>query len=299
MKWLKNIVFKYAPKQFINWVQVQKKKRRKLILNKQAKLGGIDKEQLRTELKKIGIRKDDVVLVHSALSKIGFVKNGPKDLVDALLESVGDNGHILMPNSPNNQLQLDYIQNLEVFDVKQSVSKLGAVTEYFRCLPEAKRSWHPTEPVSCIGPDADYFVSEHFGELTPYTDKSPFYRVAQRNGKILMIGVTLDNAGTNLHCLEDAVESFKFPIYHEEVFDVLLLDEHGDMHTVKTKVHNPVWSAKRKCDELIPMFIEKGVLTEGKIGEAKTLLFDAHLMLQVMIDQYKTKGITMYTPFGS
>jgi hypothetical protein len=54
-----------------------------------------------------------------------------------------------------------------------------------------------------------------------------------------------------------------------------------------------------KLEKIIPMFIEKGVLTEGKIGEAKTLLFDAHLMLQVMIDQYKTKGITMYTPFGS
>jgi len=295
MKKLKNIVFRFAPNSFVEFVKRLKKKRRNKILSAQAKSGGIYKNDLILQLQNIGIQKGDTILVHSSLSKIGYVEEGAKTVVDALLEVVGEIGHVLMPNSPNNQRQLDYIQNLGVFDVINSPSKLGVITEYFRKLPNAKRSLHPTEPVSCIGPDADYFVGEHFGQLTPYNDKSPFYRVAERGGKILMIGVTLDNAGTNLHCLEDAV-NFKDPVYYDKVFDVKVKDENGIIHTVQTKVHNPEWSAKRKCDELIPLFEQKGVLTHHVLGEAKTLLLDAKKMLDIMISEYKERGVTMYSP---
>lgn len=297
MKKLKNIVFRFAPNSFVELVKRIKKKRRNKRLSAQAKSGGLTKNDLIGQLQRIGINKGDTVLVHSALSKIGYVEEGAKTVVDALLEAVGESGHILMPNSPNNKRQLDYIQSLELFDVLNSPSKLGVITEYFRKLPNAIRSLHPTEPVSCIGPDAAYFVGEHFGQLTPYNDKSPFYKVAERGGKVLMIGVTLDNAGTNLHCLEDAVD-FKEPVYYDKIFSINVKDERGEIHTVQTKVHNPVWSAKRKCDELIPLFEEKGVLTQYTIGEAKTLLLDAKKMLDVMINEYKERGVTMYSTEG-
>jgi aminoglycoside 3-N-acetyltransferase len=251
------------------------------------------------QFKKIGIKQGDVLLVHSSLSKIGYVENGPKDVVDALLEVVGSNGNLLMPNSPNASFQLDYIKELDVFDVAESTSKLGLISEYFRKLPDAVRSAHPTEPVSCIGPDAEYFVGHHFGNLTPYNLNSPFYRVAERKGKILYLGVTLDNAGTNLHTLEDAVPNFKFPVYYPEEFEVKMLFENGTVRTMKTLVHNPEQSKKRKCDGLIALFEEKGVLHKVKIGNAKSLLVDAKGMFDVMLEAYNEKGVTMYTPQGS
>ena len=79
------------------------------------------------------------------------------------------------------------------------------------------------------------FVDEHLGEETPYTSKSPFYKVAAAGGKILYIGVTLANAGTSLHVLEDAVEAFKFPVYYPEVFSVKVKLETGEEKTVKTR----------------------------------------------------------------
>lgn len=296
---LKKIIFRFAPERFIKSVQQFKKKRRNRVLHQQAKTGGLTQEDLIAELRTIGITEGDTVLVHSALSKIGYLKDGPRTLVAALLETVGNTGNILMPTSPNNKRQLDYIKELEVFDVQETPSRLGAVTEYFRKLPEAKRSIHPTEPVACIGPDTEYFVDAHFGQLTPYNENSPFYRVAEKNGKILMIGVTLDNAGTNLHCLEDAVTDFKFPIYYHEIQKVKIRDYEGNEQVVETKIHNPEWSVKRKCDELIPIFEKRGVLKKVQVGEAETLLIDARKMLDVMIDAYEKNGITMYTPQGS
>jgi aminoglycoside 3-N-acetyltransferase len=233
------------------------------------------------------------------LSKIGYLKNGPKDLVEALFAVIGEKGNVLMPNSPNAEFQLNYIKKNRLFDVKNSVSKLGAISEYFRLLPGAKRSEHPTEPVSCIGPDAEYFTQTHFGEKTPYTKNSPFYKLTQKKGKILYIGVTFANAGTSLHLLEDAVSNFKFPVYYPMAFNVKVQKENGELKEMETFVHDPAQSKKRKCDALIPLFEEAGVLFHSKIGKAPTLVVSADGMYETMLNAYYEKGVTMYTPKGS
>ena len=275
-----------------------KSKRNKALESSRLAGDVITQESLANDIRNCGVVSGDTLLVHSSLSKIGFVEGGPKTVVNALLNVIGPKGNLLMPTSPNAGLQLEYIRNLEVFDVENDKSKLGAISEYFRTLPNCLRSAHPTEPVSCLGPDAEYFTKDHFGELTPYTAKSPFYRVSERGGKILYLGVTLDNAGTNLHTLEDAVEDFKYPVYYIESFEVNIKLPNGDLKSIKTKVHNPEQSAKRKCDGLIPLFKRKGLLSEEKIGQANTLVVDAKSMLEVMLEEYKTNGVTMYTPQG-
>lgn len=295
----KDFLRNITPTSLLNWNRKRKKNQRNNQLSQQAVSGkSISQHDLENDFKKIGIKNGDVVLVHSSLSKIGHLKDGPKTFVDALINVVGKEGTVLMPTSPNAVFQADYIRENKVFDVLNSPSKTGKITEYFRTLPGVKRSLHPTEPVSGIGANIDYFLDEHFGGLTPYTSKSPFYKVSEKSGKILYVGVTLSMAGTNLHTLEDTVE-FKFPIYLNEIFEVDVIDAEGKKHRVKTKVHDPVYSKKRKCDELIPMFIQDGAMQKVKIGEAETLLVDAKKFLESMIKNYNEKGITMYTPFGS
>ncbi len=276
-----------------------KKKKVRIELQNSAKSGDVvRKDRLIDDLKNLGIQQGDSVLVHCSMSRIGYMENGPRTLIDALKEVVGINGNILMPSSPNPSLQLEYVRNQNFFDVNQSPSALGAVSEAFRKMEGVKRSLSPTEPVCALGPRADWFVEGHFGEETPYTLNSPFARLTEVNGKILYIGVTLDNAGTSLHLLEDAVTDFKFPVYHHEHFIMQIRDESGEIHKVRIKVHNPVFSAKRKCDQLIPMFVEQGVVQFGQIGKAKTMCFDAAQMLVVMKNEYNERGVTMYTPHG-
>jgi aminoglycoside 3-N-acetyltransferase len=297
---LKDILRNMTPTVILEWNRNRNKKNRNKLLQAQKKTGqSLSKSQLVEQLVKIGIEPGDTLLVHSSLSKIGYLNEGPKTLVDALIDVIGNNGNLLMPTSPNNVYQLNYIQNTPFFDVLNSPSRTGAITEYFRTLNGSKRSLHPTEPISAYGPLADELTKDHFNQLTPYNSNSPLYKVAQKGGKILYIGVTLDNAGTSLHLLEDAVENFKFPVYYHKLYDIDVIDEKGNKHKVKTKVHNPEQSKKRKCDELIPMFRAENVCKDVKIGQANTLLFDAKKMFDVMLEQYHKKGVTMYTPKGS
>ena len=296
---LKDVVRSLTPDFLLNLNRQRKKKNVNQSLDQQKSKGNVITEsELVDNLLAIGVVKGDTLLVHSSLSKMGYLKDGPKTFVDALFTVVGETGNILMPTSPNAVFQLNYIQNTPFFDVINSPSKLGAITEYFRTLTNSVRSLNATEPVSAIGPLADYFTKDHFNQLTPYNAHSPFYKVGEQNGKILYIGVTLDNAGTSLHTLEDEIKDFKYPVYYPTIFDFMVIDKEGQYHKVKTKVHNPEWSKKRKCDGLIPGFESAGVLKKVKIGKADTLLVDANGFFKTMVNQYKAKGVTMYTPNG-
>lgn len=289
---IRHIAHKFLPKTVVYLLQNRNKKKRNKALHKQAQQGGINPQQLIETFKSIGIQKGDVLLVHAALSKLGYVDGGPKTVVQSLLHAVGTSGHLLMPTSSNDGRQLDFIQTKPIFDVRHTPSRMGAITEYFRKLPEAKRSLHPTESVACVGPNAEEFVRGHFGALTAYQADSPFGKVIEARGKILMIGVTLDNAGTNLHCLEDAVD-FPFPVYHNEIFSAQVIDDKGQVHAVQTKVHNPEMSAKRYCDYLIPIFEREGVLTKHQIGDALCFLIDARGMFDCIAHELE-RGRTIY-----
>lgn len=296
---VKDVIRNLTPDFLLNWNRKRKKANRNAELQKkQAQGKSFTQADMVAQLKALGIQSGDAVLVHSSLSRIGHLAEGPKTLVEALIEAVGEEGTVLMPTSPNNVYQLNYIRNTPFFDVKNSPSKTGAITEFFRTYPGTIRSLHPTEPVSAYGKNAEYFVKDHFNQITPYTDQSPFYRVSEQGGKILYVGVTLSMAGTNLHTLEDAVD-FKYPVYHDEVFDFDVIDYEGNRQKVKTKVHNPEYSKKRKCDDLIPLFEKEGALEQKMLGEANTLVVDAKRFLDVMVEQYEKHGVTMYTPKGS
>jgi aminoglycoside 3-N-acetyltransferase len=295
---LKQLALKYAPEFLLEFAKRFKKSRRRKQLDIQKKSKkGITKEQLINDLKKIGLKPGDSVLVHSSLSKIGFVEEGAKTVIDALSETVGNTGTLLFPAFPAKGRNKTYLRETSGFDIRSTPSQMGSITEYFRKLPEVFRSFHPTDSICAKGPLAEYYTNSHYGQLTPYNQHSPFRKLCDKNGKILMLGTTLNGACTNLHTLEDAVD-FKFPVYDKELFTVKMIDEKGNQTVMQTKVHDPQYSAKRNCDALKPMFEKEGVLVNGEIGEAKSMLIDANKMLEVMIRNYKERGVTMYTPHG-
>lgn len=244
-----------------------------------------------------GIKSGDAIMVHSSLSKIGYVEHGANTLINALLQTIGTEGTLMMPAFPAVGYNYDYLKTQPVFDVKQTPSKMGIVTETFRKQPNVLRSLHPTDSVSAKGKQALYLVKDHFAQLTPYNANSPFYRLCQWKGKILMIGVDL-NSLTNLHTLEDAVSDFEYPVYHKTIFTTSLIDHDGKKLSMQTKVHDPVYSKKRRCNDLMPYFEKAGFLKHFKIGKANCMLIEADKMHEWMVENYKTKGITMYTPNG-
>ena len=57
----------------------------------------VDQDDIERGLREIGLREGDLIVVHSSLSSFGYVVGGPDTVIDALLESVGPNGTVIMP----------------------------------------------------------------------------------------------------------------------------------------------------------------------------------------------------------
>lgn len=254
--------------------------------------------QLMDHLKAAGIVQGDHVMVHASMSKMGVLEQGPQTFIDALKNVIGHEGIVLMPTSPIPTLQYAYVQSNPVFDVRTTPSAMGAISEFFRTSEGVVRSLHPTEPVAAWGSNAFEYIKDHAVKNTPYHWDSPYGKLIQNGGKILYIGVTLDNAGTHLHTLEDAID-IGVPVYAPEVFDLEVRDFDGKSRMVQTKVHNPVYSKQRRCDALLPLFLKENVYKEVQIGKAKTLVFNAKIMFDVMMFSFQERGVTMYNPQGN
>jgi aminoglycoside 3-N-acetyltransferase len=296
---LRRFLKKITPAFVIDAYRSVKKKKRHAELERQRSEGKIiTKKSISDCLDQLGIKEGDIVMLHSSLSSIGFVEGGAKTVIDAFLDAVGQSGTLAMPSFPVVGFNLDYLKADPLFNIKNTPSKMGAITEAFRTMENVERSFHPTDPVCALGPKAEYLTKDHYGQLTPYNSQSPFYRLCEQNAKIIMLGVNLDTL-TNLHTLEDAVENFKFPVYYPKVFECRMVDENGKSSLMKTKCHDPEWSKKRKCNDLKPLFIQGGFLREGKLGNATVMLIGAKEMHEWILKNYFEKGITMYTPQGS
>ena len=55
------------------------------------------KQDILDALKKVGVKKDQTIMVHTSLSSLGFVCGGAQIVIEALLETVGADGTIMMP----------------------------------------------------------------------------------------------------------------------------------------------------------------------------------------------------------
>jgi aminoglycoside 3-N-acetyltransferase len=287
------------PTVLLEWNRKRKKKLQRKALELQKSEGQIwTEERLVRSLKEAGVSAGKDLMVHSAMSKIGYLEEGPKTFVGALKTVLGPEATLLMPTSPVVTLQAKH--ELALFDVKETPSKMGAITEYFRAYEATHRSEHPLEPVAALGPKAGYYVQGHATDGTSYGSNSPWLKHLQQGGQLLYVGTTLINSGTSLHAIEDLIgwKNFKFPVYLDQSKRFKVKAADGRIFDVISKVHNPEVSAMRKCDGLIPYLENHGALRHVLIGDAPSLWVDGAKFKEVLLKGYEEKGITMYTPEG-
>lgn len=162
----------------------------------------ISHDQVRDGLERLGVRRGDLIFVHSALSRLGYVVGGPQAVVRATIGAVGPRGTVAAPSFPFSGSMEHYVTGAPVFDVWRTPSACGGFTEVLRRQPGAVRSVHPTHPVCAIGLYARDLVHEHEKVGSPCGQGSPFAKLAAAGGKVLRIGT---GALTMYHHVQELV----------------------------------------------------------------------------------------------
>jgi aminoglycoside 3-N-acetyltransferase len=145
---------------------------------------------LLAQLQALGVRPGDVLLVHTALSKVA---TSPRDLIAALLNAVGSDGTLVMPSMADD----DDVP----FDRARSACRaVGFVADTFWRMPGVLRSDSP-HAFAARGPLAPRITAPHPVDV-PHGVDSPPGRVHELGGWVLLLGVGHD-ADTTIHVAEN------------------------------------------------------------------------------------------------
>jgi len=241
--------------------------------------GPITKDSIKEDLQAIGVKPGMLLLVHSALSKMGWVSGGPVAVILALEEILGPDGTLVMPthsgdlsdpeewsNPPVPQEWKEIIrQTMPPFDPELTPTRgMGRIVETFRNQQDVLRSDHPHMSFAAWGKYASLITDNHSLDFSLGED-SPLARIYDLEGWILLLGVEYDS-NTSLHLAEfradfDGKEEIKqgAPVMVDgkrQWVRIIDWDEHSENFVELGKAYRQA----------------SGTLVEGKIGMADSLL---------------------------
>ncbi|MFD1175848.1 aminoglycoside N(3)-acetyltransferase [Paenibacillus puldeungensis] len=240
-----------------------------------------DQVQLAEDFRRLGIHPGSEVLLHSSLSSIGHVEGGADVLIDALLAVVDSTqGTVLVPTLTGSAQ--DSPENPPLFDVTRTPCWTGRIAETLRLRPEADRSLNPTHSVAAIGANAVSLTTGHEDCWTTCGYGSPYYRLARRGGKILLLGVTLDS-NTTFHTAEE-IAGVSYHLQAKPV-ECKMIDYKGRTLFRKTMLHD--WGTPRRFMAAADIFLEQGIMKKGSVGEAECFLIDSGAMLDYTVERLR------------
>lgn len=216
-------------------------------------------EELCLAIRACGVEAGDLLLVHSALGAIGPIEGGAQTLIEAFLAVLGEEGTLAMPAMTDPFVR---------FDPATSPSNVGALTEALRKDPRAHRSRFPVHSVVARGRRAEALCAEHERCSAGCGAGSPFYKMWQWGGKILLLGVDQDR-NTCLHAFEDEAASPYFWTLE------IPAPNYAPYHGEGTFTLRDFPEGHRNFIALSARLRAAGLLRYGKIGAAVTQLMEA------------------------
>jgi aminoglycoside N3'-acetyltransferase len=260
--------------------------------------------EVRLALSELPLPDGSIVLIHSAMSKLGFIEGGATTIVEALCDVIvkGRNSTVAMPTFTMIGGMADTLRVGTVFDIVNTPSGTGRITEVFRKRLGARRSLHPTHSVAAIGPRASWLVDGHHLDVFAFGPCSPFGRLLEADGFILGLGVDLGPV-TFYHVVED-LGVFPRTVYtSDSPIPAVCLNQDGERVELKVMAHDPCASTTR-IDKpngiairtyITNVFEYSAGLTWHKIGDGRMWMAPARRIYECL-DRLKEFGITIYAP---
>ena len=198
----------------------------------------------------------DLVLLHSntirtlkMMKREGY-KPDISDILESFIDVIGAKGTLLLP-----LFNFDFAKT-QFFDITQTPSKMGALTESGRVYSGAVRTGHPFYSFAVIGAQAKKF--ENIDNKSGYGDDSPFALLRALDGKIASLDLEDQHSMTFYHHVE---EMMRVPYRYFKDFSGTYINHAGEK--------------SQKTYQLYVRDIENNVITD--VNGAGELLWQAGL----------------------
>jgi aminoglycoside 3-N-acetyltransferase len=243
-----------------------------------ASAGPRTRQSLTGDLRALGVRPGETLLVHSSLAAVGWTVGGAPAFVQAVLSALGPGGTLVVPtqtggNSDPRGWRAPAVPeqwwpviraHLPGYDPVCTPSRgMGAVPESVRCWPGAVRSGHPQVSFAGVGPLAAELLAVH-DLASPFGERSPLAALERAGARVLLVGVDFGSC-TALHLAESRLPGAG---WEEHGCAVLCPDGSREWVTYRAPVANAGDFAGIGLE-----FTESGAVTHGLVGSAASRLF--------------------------
>lgn len=151
--------------------------------------------ELLTGFRQTGVQEGDTIMVHTSFKSLGGVEGGVDAVIDVLRELVGPPGTVLFPT-----FNFQSWTETHYFDILETPSKMGAITEVARQQPYALRTPHPIYSFVALGRRKEDFAACEDKEA--YGPNSAFAIFHKTNGTIISIGLDFNSTFSMHHYIE-------------------------------------------------------------------------------------------------
>jgi len=252
---------------------------------------GLTRSRLAEQLTELGVRRGGICMVHAEMSALGWVVGAAETVVHALRDALGPDGtlmayasweeHVYADADRPPEHREDYRAEPPVFDlaISEAARDHGRVPERIRTWPGTRRSHHAEASVVALGPRAGWLTEVH-APGDGYGPTSPFARLVEAGGQVLMLGAPLETITLLHHAEAIAAAAGKRMI----TYDVL---ERGPDGSVAERSYTDIetshgaYDYKRLAlpeDEfavIAQAALAAGVGRSGAVGDSVSHLFDA------------------------
>ncbi|WP_243375602.1 aminoglycoside 3-N-acetyltransferase [Microvirga solisilvae] len=250
---------------------------------------------LRDDLKRLGIRFGDMVMVHAAMRQVGPLLNGPDALIGAILDTVGPTGTLVAYTDwdarydelldEKGRVPSEWREHVPPFDAASSraIRDHGVLAEFIRTTPGARRSGNPGASVAAIGAQADWLTANHPLDYG-YGEGSPFAKLVESRGKVLMVGASLDTM-TLLHHSEHLaqvpnkrIRRYEVPFASPDGVHWRMVEEFDTSDPVVPGLAEDYFAT------IVSEFLASGQGSQDVIGSAPSVLVDAASICAFAVD---------------
>jgi aminoglycoside 3-N-acetyltransferase len=254
---------------------------------------GFNADQFSRFLVDLGVRKGDVLLVHSAMDCFVGFDGRATQIIQTLQQLLGPEGTLIMPTLSFSGTAVEYVKSNPVFDVRRTPSRTGMLTELFRRMPGVVRSVHPTHSVAAWGACAESMIADHHACNTPCGRQSPFGRLLDVDGRILFLGPGIE-VMTFFHTIEEIMEA-KWPMspFTKEAYQLNSRDADGELLATETRLFDRVLSRRRDMTCLKSELLERGAWKHRQLGILPGILLNAGEVLQT-VQSMSARGVYCY-----